>query len=134
MKLSLRDPVLRLARQRIVRLSAEIEAELRSRQFHGPMLEILHRLRERAAESLAILAFSNLDDPAGLIEAKTLQNEVKRYDEMIGLMRDILHEGRDYDSEISAEEREELADMLMMSEEGRQEAVALGLVDDHAGE
>jgi|SRR5579885_2712588 len=129
MRFPAHDPVMRLAHQRIIRASVELERQLNGRIGCGAALEILGRLRERAAESLGALAFCNFDDPADLIKAKTLQNEVKRYDEWVGWLREIVNEGKAFDRELGEQEREEMLDVLMQTEEGRAEAEALGLIE-----
>jgi hypothetical protein len=126
------DPIVRIARQRIIRLSAELEVELANLPHGGgPSLEILRRLRDRAAESLAALPFLNVYDEADRLKIVTLQNEVKRYDEWVGWWREIVSSGITYDKEMSQEEREELVDLLSQSAEGQRELVELGLVDVH---
>ena len=53
----------------------------------------------------------NFHDPKERVVAITLQNEVKRYDEFVGCMRDILNEGKSLDAEMKNEEREEVLDV-----------------------
>lgn len=122
------DPIHRLARARIIKLSAEIEAEL-IRRGNSPTLEVVKRLQERAAESLSALAFVNIHEPQGKIQFLTLQNEVKRYDEFIQAIGNIISEGVTYDNEMTMEEREELVDILMETKDGVSQAVELGLID-----
>ena len=124
------DPVLSIARQRIIKISADLEVQLAERNGSAPAIEILRRLRERAAESLSALAFLNLDDPAEIVKAKALQNEVKRYDEWLGWMKEIIAEGIAYDRDMRDEEREEMLDLLTQTQEGREQAIELGLVSD----
>ena len=124
------DPVLSIARQRIIKISADLEVQLAERNGSAPAIEILRRLRERAAESLSALAFLNLDDPNEIVKAKTLQNEVKRYDEWLGWMKEIIAEGIAYDRDMRDEEREEMLDLLTQTQEGREQAIELGLIAD----
>ena len=124
------DPVLSIARQRIIKISADLEVQLATRNGSAPAIEILRRLRERAAESLSALAFLNLDDPNEIVKAKTLQNEVKRYDEWLGWMKEIIAEGIAYDRDMRDEEREEMLDLLTQTQEGREQAIELGLIAD----
>ena len=53
--------------------------------------------------------------------------EVKRYDEFVGWMRDIVDEGRTADQELSQAEREDLLDILETTPAGQEEAINLGL-------
>lgn len=121
------DPIVRLAKLRIIKASADLEVQLSDIHGSGPSIEILRRLRDRAAESLAALAFHDLaKDRAGAV---TLQNEVKRYDEWVAWLQEIISEGIAYDKEMDADEREEMLDLLTASPEGERQAAELGLVD-----
>lgn len=122
------DPILRLAKLRIIKASADIEVQFQVKMADRPSIEILRRLRDEAAVSLAALPFLNLDDPNDLIKAKVLQNEVKRYDEWLGWMRAIISEGIEHDKQFSDEERDELLDLLIKTDAGEREAIALGLI------
>ena len=123
------DPLVLLAKQRIIKASADLEVQLSEKNGGGPAIEILRRLRDRAAESLAALAVVNLFTADGRREAVMLQNEVKRYDEWIGAIRSIITEGVSADREMHEEEREELLDVLLQSSRGEQEAISLGMID-----
>lgn len=120
------DQINRLAKMRIITASRELDAQLSKKRGCSPVLEILRRLRSRAAESLEALAFINAYDSEKI---KLLQNEVKRYDEWVEWLRDIVSEGLEYDQQITDSEREELLDVLVQSPEGQQEAIELGLID-----
>lgn len=120
------DPIVRLAHLRIIKLSHDLDRQLANRRDCAPVLEILHRLQDRAAESLAALATCDTEDPKAI---RLLQNEVKRYDEWVGWLREIMSEGVDYDKEISAEERDEMIDMLTQTPDGAREAMELGLIN-----
>lgn len=122
----MQDPIVRLARLRIIKLSHDLHVQLANKRDCAPVLEILHRLQERAAESLASLAICDTEDPKAI---RLLQNEVKRYDEWVGWLREIMSEGVDYDKEISAEDRDEMIDMLTQTPEGAREAMELGLIN-----
>lgn len=121
------DPVYRLAKLRIIKLSADLEVQLASVPGGGPTVEILRRLQHNAAESLAALAVCDTEDPKMI---RLLQNEVKRYDEWLAWMKSIVAEGKLADQEISAQEREEMLDYLSQTPEGAQQAIDLGLIDD----
>lgn len=124
------DPILRLAKLRVIKASADLEVQLSTKQGAAPTIDILRRLRNNAATSLMQIAFLNIDDPKGRLTYVTLQNEIKRYDEWVDWMADIIHEGKAFDQEFSAEERDEILDLLTRTPEGQQEAVALGLADN----
>jgi len=123
------DPITRLAKQRIIKLSAELEVQLGAVSGSGPTLEILKRLKERAAESLAAMAFLNIFEREDRIKFLTLQNEVKRYDEWLAWIAEVVAEGKQYDQELTAEDREEMLDYLAQLPEGEKQAIELGLID-----
>ena len=120
------DPVNLLAKQRIIAASSDIEAQLSVLQGCRPVLVVLLKARDRAAESLEALAFVDANKPDDI---RTLQNEVKRYDELVEWFRDIVTTGIEYDKEITAEDQEQMLDLLTQTLDGQQEAIELGLLD-----
>jgi ribosomal protein L10 len=120
------DPVLLIAKQRIIKLSAELEAQLSDTAGGAPAVEIWHRLQVKAAESLAALAFVDADEPK-LIRA--LQNEVKKYDEWTAELRGLIQEGIAYDQEQRDADREELRDVIAREPDAEERLRALGLID-----
>lgn len=121
------DPLQRLAHLRIIKISADLEVALSTKQGGNIAIELLHRLQNKAASSLQALAVCDTEDPR---ELRLLQNEVKRYDEWLADMRAIIAEGKQYDQQISEEDRNEMLDLLTQSPEGQRTAVALGLIDE----
>lgn len=119
------DPILRVAKLRVVRTSAELEAQLLSKDGGAPAIYILRKLQARATESLAALAIADPFKPQVIM---TLQNEVKRYDEWFVAMVELVNEGKAYDQEMTAADRDEILDMLSQSPEGQREALELGLM------
>lgn len=119
------DQLQRLAKLHIIKVSMELEAEFVTKG-EAPCLEILHRIQDRAAQSLMALALCDSEDPK---QIRLLQNEVKRYDEFVQFMKEIIDEGRAADKELSHEEREELLDTLETTPEGQEQAIDLGLVN-----
>ena len=123
------DPLMLLARQRVVKLSADLEVQLSEKRGSAPAVEIVSRLRERAAESLAALVTVNLFDPAEVPKAIALQNEVKRYDEWFAEIRAIISEGIAEDAAMRDSDREEMLDILSERGDGEKIAKELGLID-----
>jgi hypothetical protein len=121
------DPIVRLARQRIVKACMDLEVQISSVKGGGPCVEILRVLQERSAESLAALAIVDAEDPKAI---RTLQNEVKRYDEWFGAIRDIISQAKIYEAEFTEDDRNELLDLLIETPEGQQQAIDMGLVDE----
>lgn len=120
------DPILRLAMLRVVKLSADLEVLLATKKGGGIVIEILSRLKRRAAESMVAMATCQLT----VEQLVTHQNEIKRYDEFFGAIRDIVVEGKQYDQQLSEADREETLELLAQSPEGLDQAIALGLIDD----
>jgi hypothetical protein len=120
------DQINRIAMLRTIEAAKELDNQLGNRKGCGPVLEIMRRLRARAAESLEALAFVNAYD---VEKVKVLQNEVKKYDEFVEWLRDISAEGLSYDQQITAEEREDMIDILVQTPQGQREAVAMGLIN-----
>jgi hypothetical protein len=120
------DPILRLAQQRAITNSADIEAQLSVVQGCRPVLAILVKARQKAAAALTALAFIDVDKPKDI---QALQNEVRRYDDLVRFVDEIVREGIQADAEITAQDREEMIDLLSQTPEGQQEAEQLGLID-----
>lgn len=118
------DPVLLLARQRTIKLSADLEVQLAVTKGSAPALAIIAMLREDAAVALAALALSN--DPKEIMDC---QMRVRVYDTFVQKTIDLINEGKALDQEISHADREEFLDILSQSPEGQQTAIELGLVD-----
>lgn len=123
------DPILRLAKLRAIKASADLEVQLSNRTGSAPTIEILRLLRDRAAESLAALAVANPEKPEVI---RVLQNEVMKYDEWVAWMKEVISTGITYDKEFTEEERDETLDMLMTTPEGQRQAIELGLIDGGA--
>lgn len=126
------DPLVLLARHRIIRLSAELEVQLSQKDGCAPILEVVVRFRERAAESMAALATVNLFTEEGRTQALMLQNEVKRYDELFAEIKRIVAEGIQEDKNMRDSDREETLDLLAQRADGERIAIELGLIDNPA--
>lgn len=120
------DPIVRLARLRAIADSADIEAQLAVIQGCRPVLSILVKARNNAAQALAALAFV---DPRKTNDIRDLQNAVRRFDDLVVWFGELVRDGFEADDEITAEDREEMIDLLAQSPEGVKEAEQLGLID-----
>lgn len=125
-----KDPVLRLAQLRMIRASADLETQLSNKQGGAPALYVLQCLKEKAAQALAALAFVDALDWKAITK---LQNEVKRYDEWITDLAQLIGEGKQIVRQMTEADRDEMLDVLLSTPEGQEEAIALGLVDDLRG-
>lgn len=120
-------PILRLAKQRIIAASADIEAQLSVTAGCRPVLFMLLKARDEAAEALAELAALPPGSPAS--EFLRLQNDVALYDHIVRWLRQLVARGFELDREISEAERQELADILVATPGGEEEAMELGLIE-----
>jgi len=120
------EHVIRLAKFKLIRDSAELEAEVQSK---GPgwFWDIYNRMKDNAAEALAAMMVVDADSKEKIRE---LQMEIKLFDRFVEHTRSLVSEGKTADQETDQAEREDVLDLLSeRGEEGLREAVALGLVD-----
>jgi hypothetical protein len=120
------DPLIRLAKLRAISDSADIEAQLSNIQGCRPVLSILVKARNEAAESLFRLFEADPDDGKAI---RALQNHVARYYDLLRWLKEIVDKGIEDDQEITGQDREEMIELLSQTEEGRQEAYELGLME-----
>jgi hypothetical protein len=107
------DPAQRIAWQRAVELSADIEIAMRKDIANaGPLLGILAKARDAAAEAIAALVTVDAEEPK---EIRRLQNEAQRFTDMVRWLTEMLAAGVDADEGIGDEERTELIDLLAES-------------------
>ena len=120
------EHVVRLAKFKLIRDSAELEAEIQSKA-PGWFWEIYNRLKDNAAEALTAMMVIDADKPEAIRE---LQMEIKLFDRFIEHTRSFISEGKTADQETDEAERDEVLDLLTeQGEEGWREAINLGLVD-----
>jgi hypothetical protein len=99
----------KLALLRASALSIQIEAELTSRKSEA-LLVFLHDAKEQAAKALVALAEVDADDPAAI---RKLQNEVRRFDDMVGWMKQRLLEGPEAERELNELQRQEARGLVL---------------------
>ena len=106
------DPVGLLALARAQILSEDVEEQLtaRGRDGYRPLAAVLGRARLAAAEALA--AIVSVDPEVDPKEIRRLQNEVRRFEDLVCFLRQILLEGRERALEIADAERQELEDLI----------------------
>lgn len=105
--------IYKLALRRDVELSAKVEVELTSTLRSEPLLVVLNAAKERAADALAALVHVDSADQAAI---RKLQNEVRRFDDLVKWLHELL---------IAGPEAERQLNVLQMQE-------ARGLVIDEA--
>ena len=126
-----RDPVASLALERAALLSADIEEQLTARAQDGmrPLIVVLAKARREAAQSIAALVDTPPSDAAAIAR---LQNEVRRFADLVRFLREIVMDGLDERYEVADAERDELERLVAppddtLDAEARREREALGI-------
>ena len=120
------DPTTRLALQRAVAMSAAVEAQLSQKRGGQPLVAVLKKARFEAADAIAAL----VDVPPENTEAiRTLQTKAQRFGQLCTWLAEIVREGKDADSAISEEEREELLAAVVGDPAAEHLAIELGLME-----
>jgi hypothetical protein len=102
-----RDPIASLALERAALISADIEEQLTARKEHGmrPLIAVLAKAKAQAADAIAALVDMAPSDAAAIAR---LQNEVKRFADLVRWLQEIVNEGIDQRYEVADSERDEL--------------------------
>jgi hypothetical protein len=108
------DPLNRAALTRMVALSAEIQVQLEQTQGGAPVLALLAKARNHAANALVAMAEVDPEEPK-LIRA--LQNELNCFALIVQWMKEIVAEGLDAGDTLDVTEREDLAETLGLADE-----------------
>lgn len=120
------DPIFRLALQRAVQDSADVEAQLSIVSGCRPVVAILLKARAEAAEAGVALSTADAEDPKLI---RTLQNLIIRFDDLVRWLREIVQSGFDADQEISSDDREELTNLLSPHSPEGEQVTQFGLAD-----
>lgn len=116
----------RLALQRVIVLSAKIEAILTSKG-QDVLLAVLSRARARAADALTALITVDAEDPK---QIRALQNEFELFGLLVDHLREIVADGVAADDAITEATRDEYAELIITDED----RVALGIPPEGARE
>ena len=126
-----RDPVATIALERAALISADIEEQLTARNEHGmrPLIAVLAKAKAQAADAIAALVDVAPSDATAIAR---LQNEVKRFADLVRFLREIVNEGLDQRYEVADAERDELERLVAPPDdvsdgEAARERVALGI-------
>lgn len=114
--------------QHVVAASAQIEAQLKILDGTFPVLVMLHKAKAEAADAMTMLATCEFSTP--IEDIRHWQNEIRRFDDLVRWLLDIVEEGKRYDAEITQEERDALANMLLQSPDGERVAREVGLINE----
>lgn len=113
----------RLAEQRAIALSAELEVQLDRQAGTRPVIAMLAKARNLAFVAMNTLIYT---DPADVEKVRGLQHEVRRYDDLVAWCHEIFVEGLEADVRLTEEERREFSDIIMTPEIAA-EAAAIGV-------
>lgn len=113
----------RLAYQRAVDVSIQLEAQLDKGPTFTPIKAILGKAKRQAKAAMIGLV---MVDPVKIREVTAFQNEVRRYDDLVAWIAEIIEEGRAADIWFDERDAEEFAEILT-TDEGREEARGLGI-------
>lgn len=111
------DAIERLADERLLELSTDIQVQLEKGTALRPVAYMLAEARKKAAK--AILLFIDVD-PHDWKLILRLQNEIKVYDDMVTAARSVIAHGEDAKHRITEKDRAELESIVRdMSPEER---------------
>lgn len=113
----------RLADQRAIALSADIQIQFDRNAGLRPMVAILIKARELAALAMNSLVYADASNPELI---RGYQNEVRRYDDLVAFCQEIFNEGIEADRRLDEADRLELSNLIMTPEVAA-EAAALGV-------
>jgi hypothetical protein len=126
-----RDPVTALALERAALVSADIEEQLTARQKDGmrPLIAVLAKAKAQAADAIAALVDTPAHDSAAIAR---LQNEVRRFADLVRFLREIVNDGLDQRYEVEDSLREELERLIAppddrLDAEAERERARLGI-------
>jgi hypothetical protein len=110
------DPVTMLALERAALVSADIEEQLTARAKDGmrPLIAVLAKARREGADAIAALVDTTPSDAAAITR---LQNEVRRFADLVRWLKEIVNEGLDQRYEVADAERDELEQLIAPADE-----------------
>ena len=117
-----RDAIERLALNRAVQISAELEVQLDQNAKMRPMIAVLDLAREQAVLAMRGLVF---EEPTNIEKVRSLQFEVRRYDDLVAWLQKLIVDGKEADRRIDELDRIEF-DEILNSPEVADERRALG--------
>lgn len=113
--------------QRLVVASAALEVQFDKDATRRPVLFLLKKARESAVEAMDALVFC---DPTDAVMVRQLQNEIRRYDDLVAWCREIISEGKEADRLLTEIEREEFASAVLDPENADDVRAAGGIPED----
>lgn len=110
----------KLAISRLIERSADLEVQLEKGVGTAPVVNLLAKAREAAASALFSLV---MVDPTETAKVQQYQNEVRRYDDLVAFVREVIIEGKEADRRLIEAEREEFDDIINSPEVRREQAL-----------
>lgn len=119
------DPTVRLGQQRNIADAWDIDSQLSAMRGCRPIVSMLVKAKNEAAEALSALAFADPNDPKVIME---LQNCVKRFDDLVRWVREMIADGSLARSIVDETDEQEMSDFIHDGPpDVREEADELGL-------
>lgn len=111
------DPVIGIAHDRLMAIMGiDLKVQLERGTGTRPMLWLLAKAKEKAADSMALLIKV---DPTDAEAIRTLQNDVVMFEDFVTWCKELLARGREADHALAEADRAEIAD-YMTTEEARE--------------
>jgi hypothetical protein len=111
------EPIYKIALQRDLTLSAHAEVELTSKIKSEPLLVVISAAKEQAAAALVGLVSVDPEDHA---EIRRLQNEVRRFDDLVKWLRELLIAGPEAERLLSEMQMQEARGLIIDDETAEQ--------------
>lgn len=105
------SPSQMVALQRMVESSAALEIQFDKDAGRRPVLFLLKKAREAAVNAYDVLIYHA--DPMDVAVVRQLQNEIRRYDDLVAWCREIIIDGKEADQRLTEIEREEFASLVL---------------------
>jgi metal-sulfur cluster biosynthetic enzyme len=109
--------IYKLGLRRDVELSAKVEVELTSTLRSEPLLVVLNAAKESAAEAIAALVYVDAADHA---EIRRLQNEVRRFDDLVKWLHELLIAGPEAERQLNDLQMQEARGLVIDEQTAQQ--------------
>lgn len=108
-----KDAIERLTLERAATLSIELEVQFDKNVKLQPMAAILGLAKEQASIAMRGLIFV---DPNDADKVREFQHEIRRYDDLVAWIHQIIVAGKEADMRLSELDRQEFAELLTSPE------------------
>lgn len=118
----MKDPITALADDKLLLLAADVQVQLERGTANRPVLWLLVRAREKAAEALTKLVEVDASEESAI---RALQNEVRLYGDMVEHCRNLMEVGRSEMARIKESDRETMAELVQDLDEETQRLIGV---------